>query len=74
MDPVAQSALNAIADFEIAAENVRTLRKYWTSSLTPAQLDLLCGKILANDSIEQVIVGPLNLERLDVGSTLRRSS
>ena len=67
MDPVAQSALNAIADFEIAAENVRTLRKYWTSSLTPGQLELLCGKILANDSIEQVIVGPINLERLDVG-------
>ena len=29
MDPVAQSALAAIADLELPAEAVRTLRKYW---------------------------------------------
>ncbi len=67
MDPVAQSALKAIADFDIPAENVRTLKKYWTSQITVQQLELLCGKILANDSIEQVVVGPMNLQRLDVG-------
>src|SRR5687767_10009692 len=29
MDPVAQSAQNAIADFGLKAEAVRTFRKYW---------------------------------------------
>jgi phosphoribosylformylglycinamidine synthase len=31
-------------------------------------LGQICSKILANDAIEQVIVGPLDLERLDLGS------
>ena len=33
MDPVAQSALAAIADFGFTAEAVRTLRKYWLGQL-----------------------------------------
>ncbi len=32
-------------------------------------LATLCGKILANDAIEQVFVGPLSIDRLEVGST-----
>ena len=68
MDPVAQSALAAIADFGIEAEAVRTLRKYWIGSLPQDRLDLLCSKVLANDAVEQVIVGPLDFTRLEVGS------
>ncbi len=68
MDPVAQSALEAIADFEIPAEAVRTLKKYWIGGLSDETLDVLCAKILANDAIEQVIVGPLDFDRLEVGS------
>ncbi|MBN2474604.1 MAG: phosphoribosylformylglycinamidine synthase subunit PurL [Pirellulales bacterium] len=68
MDPVAQSALQAIADFDIDAEAVRTLKKYWIGPLADDRLDLLCSKVLANDAIEQVIVGPLDFERLEFGS------
>ena len=67
-DPVAQSAGAAIADFGIQAEAVRTLKKYWISPLPPDKLQLVCSKILANDAIEQVIVGRLPFEHLEVGS------
>jgi phosphoribosylformylglycinamidine synthase len=68
MDPVAQSVLSAIADFGLRAEAVRTLKKYWVGGLSDAEQELLCSKILANDAIEQVIVGPLSFERLEFGA------
>ncbi len=68
MDPVAQSALAAIGDLGLKAEAVRTLKKFWIGRLPDEKLDLLISKILANDAIEQVIVGPLEFEHLEVGS------
>jgi phosphoribosylformylglycinamidine synthase len=68
MDPVAQSALAAIADWGHPAAAVRTLTKYWLPELPAAALKHLTGKLLANDAIEQVIVGPLRLEQLDCGT------
>lgn len=68
MDPVAQSALAAIGEFGIPATAVRTFRKYWLDGLSPDRLKLLCNKVLANDAIEQVVVGPLVLDRLEFGS------
>jgi phosphoribosylformylglycinamidine synthase len=68
MDPVAQSVVAAIADFGLSAEAVRTLKKYWIGGLPAERLDLLCAKILANDAIEQVVVGPLSFAHLEVGS------
>ncbi len=68
MDPVAQSAMEAIADFGFRAEAVRTFRKYAVGRLPDEKLSLLCSKVLANDAIEQAIVGPLGFERLQVGS------
>ena len=67
MDPVAQSALDAIRQMDLPADAVRTLRKYWLSDITDETFELLCSKLLANDAIEQVIVGPLELDRLEVG-------
>ena len=70
MDPVAQSAAAAMRDL-VGAESiaaVRTLNKYWFGDLADDTLALVCGKVLANGSIEQVIVGPLTFERLEVGS------
>ena len=67
MDPVAQSALAAIADFGFSASAVRSLKKYWINTSDSQQLTNLCSRLLANDSVEQVIIGPLRLERLDVG-------
>jgi phosphoribosylformylglycinamidine synthase len=71
MDPVAQSTLAAIADFEMPATAIRTLRKFWIAGLSAEQLRQLASKVLANDAIEQVIVGPLPFERLEVGSDYR---
>ncbi len=68
MDPVAQSALAAIADLELKADAVRTLRKYWLGEISDEQLRLLRGKVLANDAIEQVVVGPLPFDHLELGA------
>ncbi len=69
MDPVAQSAKAAIADFGFEVEAVRTLKKYWFSPLPEETLQWLCAKVLANDAIEQVLVGPLRLTHLGTGSS-----
>ncbi|MGA2063130.1 MAG: AIR synthase-related protein, partial [Thermoguttaceae bacterium] len=68
MDPVAMSTQAAIADFGMTADAVRTLKKYWIANLPQDRLPLLCTKVLANDAIEQVIIGPLTFDRLEVGS------
>ena len=43
MDPVAQSALAAIADLDLKADAVRTLRKYWLADLPDEQADSCCA-------------------------------
>ncbi len=68
MDPVALSTLQALQDMSLPVNQVTTFRKYWLSELDPAALDQLCQKLLSNDSIERVVVGPLNLDRIDVGT------
>jgi len=68
MDPVAQSALAAIADLDLKADAVRTLRKYWLGEISDDQLRLLRGKVLANDAIEQVVVGALPFDHLELGA------
>ncbi len=73
MDPVAQSALAAMADLQQGTsgrspEAVRTLKKYWIGDLPDDRIELLCSKVLANDAIEQAIVGELDFRQLDVGS------
>jgi phosphoribosylformylglycinamidine synthase len=67
-DPVAESALAAIADFGLQADAVCTLRKYWIDPLPREKLQWLVQKLLANDSIERVILGPLNLTHIDLGA------
>ena len=71
MDPVAQSALGAIADLQLPVTGVRTFRKYWFDGLDEAVLATLSAKVLANDAIEQVVVGPLPFSTLEVGSDYR---
>ncbi|MGA2796736.1 MAG: phosphoribosylformylglycinamidine synthase subunit PurS, partial [Thermoguttaceae bacterium] len=68
MDPVAMSTQAAILDFGMKADAVRTLKKYSITNLPEDRLPLLCTKVLANDAIEQVIIGPLEFDRLEVGS------
>jgi phosphoribosylformylglycinamidine synthase len=64
MDPVALSAESAVADFKIPVRAIRTLRKYWLGGATPEQSQALAERLLANDAIEQVVYGSLDLEYL----------
>lgn len=68
MDPVAQSAQVAMGDLGVPVDAVRTLRKYWVEQIDESQIDALCRRILANDAVEQVVRGPLQMRRLEVGS------
>ncbi len=68
MDPVAASTASAARDAGIEVHAVRTFRKYWLSDVNDKSLESICRKALSNDSVEQVIVGPLKLDQLDVGS------
>ncbi len=71
MDPVAQSALAAAADLGVRAEAVATLRKYWLGGASPLEIQAVSNRLLANDAIEQLVVGPLRLERLELGRPYR---
>ena len=63
-DAVAESALKLLGQMNLDVSAVRTLRKYWVEGLTDNQLQRLCEKVLANDSIEQVVLGPLAITEL----------
>jgi phosphoribosylformylglycinamidine synthase II len=67
MDPVAQSALTAAADLGIHPEALATLRKYWIDGASETQTKSIGSRLLANDAIEQVFYGPLDLQQLEVG-------
>jgi phosphoribosylformylglycinamidine synthase subunit PurSL len=67
-DVVAASTQRAIADFGYQANAVVSLKKYWLEGLNPEQLKTLAYKLLANDSIEQVVFGPLKIKELHLGS------
>jgi len=57
-DPVAESVTAAISDMSMTVENVRTARKYIVlGDLRRDQVDTIARKILANDCIEDVIIG-----------------
>jgi phosphoribosylformylglycinamidine synthase len=57
-----------LAQAGLSTTAVRTLRKYWIGGAEDAQVDRLCTKLLANDAIEQVVRGPLTIDRLDFGT------
>ena len=64
MDPVAQSAEAAVRDFGFSISSICTLRKYWIDAVSDEQLQAIGNRILANDAIEQMVVGPLPFDRL----------
>lgn len=68
MDPVAASTLGAARDAGFDVQAVRTMRKYWLDDMEESKLGAICRRALSNDAIEQVIVGPLKMDQLDVGS------
>ena len=57
-DPVAESVRNAIADMGGTAQGVRTARKYMlVGDVTRDEVDIICTRLLANDCIEDCVVG-----------------
>ena len=68
MDPVAQSVLDAAQDLGVGLASVRTFRRYAIPTALPAASAAVLRKVLANDAIEQIVVGPLQLEHLSLGS------
>lgn len=69
MDPVASSTEAAARDAGLPVDSVRTLRKYWLPEMDTERLDAICRRALSNDSVEQVVLGPLHLDHLGAGAT-----
>ncbi|WP_165224605.1 phosphoribosylformylglycinamidine synthase subunit PurL [Aquisphaera insulae] len=72
-DPEAESALELLRDLGYAASEIRTIRSY----LIDGPEDLrgrLVDRLLANEAVEQVVIGPLPFDRLGQGHSyeLRR--
>ena len=69
-DPVGQSAQAILHDLGYAAENVRTVRTYRIEG--PAEsLPRLIQRVLANDAVEQAVVGAFPFEKLGQGQSYR---
>jgi phosphoribosylformylglycinamidine synthase subunit PurSL len=68
MDPTAQTAEQILQDLGYPVQAVRRFRKYWLDPLDEPSLRKLSTRVLANDSIEQVLTGPLQLTELELGS------
>lgn len=69
MDPVASSTLSAARDAGFDVTAVRSMRKYWLGDMDDASLQTICRRALSNDAIEQVVVGPLEMDELDIGTS-----
>lgn len=68
MDPAAESVLLASQDLGVSLVAVRTFRRYFaTSNLTGNDRDLMFRRVLANDAIEQIVVGRLTADHLAIG-------
>lgn len=68
-DNVALSAQKAIVDLGIPADAVATVRKYWFEKGVAAnELDRLAKRVLANDAVERIITGPLQMDKIGAGS------
>ncbi len=68
-DSVAENAARALTRLNLKVTNVATCRRYWiTGDLGSAKLAQLTKKVLANDAIEYVVTGPLQIKDLTLGS------
>lgn len=68
-DNVALSTQKALADLGFAVDTVATGRKYWfETGVSDSDLDRIAKRVLANDAIERVIAGPLQMDQIGAGS------
>jgi phosphoribosylformylglycinamidine synthase len=70
MDPAAMSILEAARDIGISLASVRSFRRYLLTRLPPSVLESgrIFFKVLANEAIEQLIFGPVQLDHLSIGT------
>jgi len=68
-DPAGLTAQQAIALLGHPHATVRSLRKYWLPDMAAEAAARLARKLLANDAIHDVVVGPLPLRSLAGGRT-----
>ena len=66
-DPAGLTAQQALALLGHPGATVRSLRKFWLPELAAADVERLAGKLLANDAIQDVVVGPLTIASLGGG-------
>ncbi|AMV38872.1 Phosphoribosylformylglycinamidine synthase 2 [Planctomyces sp. SH-PL62] len=65
-DPEGESVIGLLGDLGFAVEGARSIRSYRIEG--PAeQLPRLVQRVLANEAVDQVVVGPLHLDRLGEG-------
>lgn len=68
-DNVAETAANALKSQGLAVARVATCRKYWINADALAtDLQRLSRRVLANDAIEQLLLGAITLNSIAVGS------
>lgn len=73
-DSVADNAAKALTQQELSVTAVATCRKYWlTGDLSDAEHSRVSSKVIANDAIEYVVSGPLQLTDLNVGTDYKFS-
>ena len=67
-DSVADNARDALQQQNLSVTAVATCRKYWlTGELSETEQQRVSSRVLANDAIEYIIEGPLQLTDLSVG-------
>ena len=66
-DPAGLTAAEALAMLGHPGVAVRSLKKYWLPAMEPAAAASLARRLLANDAIHDVVVGPLALASLAGG-------
>ncbi len=68
MDPTAESVSKAASDLKVPLSAVRTFRRYYgRDGIGSTERETLLRKVLANDAIEQVVVGPVHASHLALG-------
>ncbi|MGI9177202.1 MAG: phosphoribosylformylglycinamidine synthase subunit PurL [Pirellulales bacterium] len=68
-DPAGLTAQGAVAVLGHRGVVVRSMRKYWLPAMHASDVDRLAGKLLANDAIQEIIVGRLPITTLAGGRT-----
>lgn len=67
-DPEAESIQEALPHLGCSASAVTTFRRYAVTGIPADQKEVLCKKVLANESIEQIIHDRLTLSEIQLGA------